>query len=286
MTIFTYKQLDDLRYLKKLSKDILGLYNSLCRDEFLYGRESLEYQKRKGYIETCVEMEDEILASFSSDPLMYQEALDYINDSSLGFERIVLRDSNSITLTYEDTIRNENYESVRGNTLEVIFNNLRDKNMIEYIDSELETVQDADRKDLLIFSKNHILAHNRSLERWYLGGEKDRDFMLLENEEEVAKILDITLEQYRSNIKGFVSFEMAKNICGYLQVVLSGREFMDYESFEMNVGALSRMLSAEEKEEIKAEIKEFCGDDYSTNSSVLNVLSILSSDEEDLKKIK
>lgn len=286
MLDFTNKQTDDLRCLRKLSKDILSLYNLLCRDEFLYGKESVEYQKRREYIETCVEMEDDILKKFKGDPLIYQEAISYINDSSLGFERIVLRDSNSVLGTYDSTIRCENYEYVRGNTEEVVFSNLRDKSMVEFIDNELEHEKDIDKRELLIFSKAHILAHNRSLEQWYLSGKKDRDFMLLENDEEMAKMLGISLEQYKTDIKGFVVVDMAKNVYGYLQVVLSGKEYMDCEALEMNIGALSRMLSTSEKEEIKAGIVEFCGEERCSLPGVLNVLSMLSSEENDFKKKK
>lgn len=286
MLDFTNKQTDDLRYLRKLSKDILSLYNLLCRDEFLYGKESVEYQKRREYIETCVEMEDDILKKFKGDPLIYQEVISYINDSSLGFERIVLRDSNSVLGTYDSTIRCENYEYVRGNTEEVVFSNLRDKSMVEFIDNELEHEKDIDKRELLIFSKAHILAHNRSLEQWYLSGKKDRDFMLLENDEEMAKMLGISLEQYKTDIKGFVVADMAKNVYGYLQVVLSGKEYMDCEALEMNIGALSRMLSTSEKEEIKAGIVEFCGEERCSLPGVLNVLSMLSSEENDFKKKK
>ncbi|MBO5375935.1 MAG: hypothetical protein J6A52_03700 [Bacilli bacterium] len=286
MLDFTNKQTDDLRYLRKISKDILSLYNLLCRDEFLYGKESVEYQKRREYIETCVEMEDDILKKFKGDPLIYQEAISYINDSSLGFERIVLRDSNSVLGTYDSTIRCENYEYVRGNTEEVVFSNLRDKSMVEFIDNELEHEKDIDKRELLIFSKAHILAHNRSLEQWYLSGKKDRDFMLLENDEEMAKMLGISLEQYKTDIKGFVVADMAKNVYGYLQVVLSGKEYIDCEALEMNIGALSRMLSTSEKEEIKAGIVEFCGEERCSLPGVLNVLSMLSSEENDFKKKK
>lgn len=286
MLDFTNKQIDDLRYLRKISKDILSLYNLLCRDEFLYGKESVEYQKRREYIETCVEMEDDILKKFKGDPLIYQEAISYINDSSLGFERIVLRDSNSVLGTYDSTIRCENYEYVRGNTEEVVFSSLRDKSMVEFIDNELEYEKDIDKRELLIFSKAHILAHNRSLEQWYLSGKKDRDFMLLENDEEMAKMLGISLEQYKTDIKGFVVADMAKNVYGYLQVVLSGKEYMDCEALEMNIGALSRMLSTSEKEEIKAGIVEFCGEERCSLPGVLNVLSMLSSEENDFKKKK
>lgn len=286
MLDFTNKQTDDLRYLRKISKDILSLYNLLCRDEFLYGKESVEYQKRREYIETCVEMEDDILKKFKGDPLIYQEAISYINDSSLGFERIVLRDSNSVLGTYDSTIRCENYEYVRGNTEEVVFSNLRDKSMVEFIDNELEHEKDIDKRELLIFSKAHILAHNRSLEQWYLSGKKDRDFMLLENDEEMAKMLGISLEQYKTDIKGFVVADMAKNVYGYLQVVLSGKKYMDCEALEMNIGALSRMLSTSEKEEIKAGIVEFCGEERCSLPGVLNVLSMLSSEENDFKKKK
>ena len=286
MLDFTNKQTDDLRYLRKISKDILSLYNLLCRDEFLYGKESVEYQKRREYIEICVEMEDDILKKFKGDPLIYQEAISYINDSSLGFERIVLRDSNSVLGTYDSTIRCENYEYVRGNTEEVVFSNLRDKSMVEFIDNELEHEKDIDKRELLIFSKAHILAHNRSLEQWYLSGKKDRDFMLLENDEEMAKMLGISLEQYKTDIKGFVVADMAKNVYGYLQVVLSGKEYIDCEALEMNIGALSRMLSTSEKEEIKAGIVEFCGEERCSLPGVLNVLSMLSSEENDFKKKK
>ena len=286
MLDFTNKQIDDLRYLRKISKDILSLYNLLCRDEFLYGKESVEYQKRREYIETCVEMEDDILKKFKGDPLIYQEAISYINDSSLGFERIVLRDSNSVLGTYDSTIRCENYEYVRGNTEEVVFSSLSDKSMVEFIDNELEYEKDIDKRELLIFSKAHILAHNRSLEQWYLSGKKDRDFMLLENDEEMAKMLGISLEQYKTDIKGFVVADMAKNVYGYLQVVLSGKEYMDCEALEMNIGALSRMLSTSEKEEIKAGIVEFCGEERCSLPGVLNVLSMLSSEENDFKKKK
>lgn len=278
MCEFTYKQVDDLNCWRKLSKNILGLYNALGRDELLYGRESAEYQKRKEYIEACLEIESDIEKRFLSNDALYQSALDYINDSSLGFNRIFSRKCNSVCAFGNRIFDSDNFESTCRDVESIIFSNLKDKSMIEFIDDELQHETDYNKRDLLIYSKNYILAHNRSLECWYLMGEKDRDFSLMADDELTARMLGIPLEQYRKDIKNLINNDIRGHIAEYLERLLNGFD-PEIESFEMEVKSLARLLNVDEIEILQSEIRNSYDErtSLSENSPILSVLNMLNS---------
>ena len=198
MSEFTYKQIDDLNSWMRLSKRILMLYNDLCRNEFLYGKNSMEYKISRKSIESSLKKEEELIKKFSSSSELFQQALDYINDSSLGFSRIVTRNSNDFLKTIWEFL---NFDTEVISIESIIVSKLKNKSMLELIDSELQYEKDSSKRDLLIYSKNYILTHDKSLEHWYFTGEEDKEFSLIYDDELLAKILGTSVEQYRLDIK-------------------------------------------------------------------------------------
>ena len=139
MSEFTYKQIDDLNSWMRLSKRILMLYNDLCRNEFLYGKNSMEYKISRKSIESSLKKEEELIKKFSSSSELFQQALDYINDSSLGFSRIVTRNSNDFLKTIWEFL---NFDTEVISIESIIVSKLKNKSMLELIDSELQYEKD------------------------------------------------------------------------------------------------------------------------------------------------
>lgn len=211
------KQVENLGSWITISEMICESYEELTHAEFMYGRDSREYQKALRDVRIKLDMEKDINGEFFENPLLYDNIMFFLenfNRMQKGAFRIKKRLEKDYSLQYEVLLANYiaefagNEYSLSLNTcnlikekkidnfIEIIYLLLGERKVISLVDKKIGSESDEQKRRMLIDFKNNIISKSEDLEQWYFGLGNSVDSYLIDDDEVMARFLEIPVEEY------------------------------------------------------------------------------------------
>ena len=215
--MLSQEQMQKLEIWITISEMICKSYNELINAEVMYGRDSREYQRALRDIRIKLDTEKEVSEEILENPILYDNimfCLENCGGMQNGAFRIKKRLEKDCSLQYDVLLANSvnqfagnEYSLSRDicnlinekkidNLIEVIYLLLGDRKRISLIDKKIGTETDEQKRMMLIDFKNNIISISGDLEQWYFGLGNNVDSYLIDDDEIMARFLEIPVEEY------------------------------------------------------------------------------------------